>query len=67
MRIGTLVETRERWGMNSRLLGVIVNRSENNDTCTVLWSMKNSIKTQEHLESALVNISDQWEKECIST
>lgn len=57
MKPGTLVMTKNRWGMDSRLIGVVIERTETGeDTWRVLWATKSSYKLQEHLGSNLLDI-----------
>lgn len=58
MKIGALVATKSRWGMDSRNVGIVIEKtSTGDDTWLVLWSLKNSYKIQEHIGEGLVDLS----------
>lgn len=54
MKSGDLVITKQRWGMDSQHLGIILHKTDTkHDTWLVLWTTKKSCKLQEHIEEAL--------------
>lgn len=63
MNVGDLVITKQRWGLDSQRLGIIVERtSTGDDTWLILWSTKMSYKLKEHIGEALI-IIESLEKE----
>lgn len=64
MRRGALVITKNRWGMDSRFVGLVIEQVgwQEDDTWKVLWSVKGSYKIQEHLGSNLIDLSDASEQ-----
>lgn len=59
MNIGALVVKRSRWGINSQIIGIIVDKSyKKNDCWLVLWTLAKSYKLQEHMGSALLDLSE---------
>lgn len=51
--------TRNRWGMDSRLVGIVVEKtSTGEDTWLVLWATKNAYKLQEHWGTNLVDVDE---------
>lgn len=64
MRIGSLVVTKSRWGMDSRLIGLVVEQtSTGNDTWIVLWSTKHAYKLQEHSGTGLLEVAETKDDE----
>ena len=60
MKVGTLVIKRSRWGINSQIIGVVVDKSyKKNDSWLVLWTLEKGYKLQEHISSALLDLSDE--------
>lgn len=51
--------TKNRWGMDSRYIGIIVEPIgwAEDDKWLVLWSISKSYKLQEHLGSNLIELS----------
>jgi hypothetical protein len=70
MKCGSLVVTRNRWGLMSLYIGLVVQKLTDT-TCLVLWSTTSSKKLQEHYEDALLELNDDTIEEvekrgCIS-
>lgn len=57
---GSLVTTKNRWGMKSRYVGLVIRKIDNEDSDTiweVLWPQHSSSPLQEHCEDALYEIT----------
>jgi len=58
MRVGALVAKKSRWGVDSRLVGLIVSKSKEG-SWIVLWTLGDKkYKIQAHMESALINLHE---------
>jgi len=58
---GSLVITKNRWGMRSRHVGIVIRKIENADADNiweVLWPFQTSSPLQEHCEDALCEITE---------
>lgn len=58
MHIGALVSKKSRWGIDSQLIGIVVDKSNHvDDGWTVLWTLSDKrYKLQEHIGSALIDL-----------
>lgn len=70
MKCGSLVVTRNQWGLKSLFVGLIVQKVTD-DSWLVLWSTSGTQNLQEHCEDALLELTDDVAQEvekrgCIS-
>jgi len=63
MNLGTLVAKKMRWTLNSAQVGIIIEKSEKDESWIVLWTQNGSYKIQEHLEDALIDLYEYSERE----
>jgi hypothetical protein len=60
MAPGSLVVTKNRWGIDSLRIGIVIERSETREDCwVVLWSTKDSHRLQEHREDTLLELDEE--------
>lgn len=63
MNLGTLVAKKMRWTLNSAHVGIIIEKSEKDESWIVLWTQNGGYKIQEHLEDALIDLHEYTERE----
>lgn len=63
MKLGALVAKKQRWNLNSYVIGIVVAQATmREDKWLVLWNIDGCYKLQEHLTDALINLEDYSEE-----
>lgn len=58
--VGQLVVLRSRWNIHSSRVGIIIEQEDvPSDKVLVLWSTKDGVKIKQHLQDAVLPITDK--------